>query len=751
MIYRLLCLILLIYALLIGGTYRGILLPDLRLFSLLLLTMVVAGWAVIRRRNRWRWHETPLDVVLPLWIVAFVLSLLFNMDASRRILLALWYMGLYIGLWYIIHDILANRAISPQVLVNAILISGLIVVLTGYVELLQVAATPGRSLLQHRPHSMIGNPITLATFLMVIMLATMGQISVTQRRELRAGLIIYLLAAGFLLFLTDSRGIWLGLTGAIIAGGLLIASNRGLSPATFAGWWQQQSRNQRLGFSSAVVLLVIVGALVVLRLVQSFVSGRGDSGRIELYQAGLAMFTESPLAGKGLFTFGRHTGVYFSLPPDNIFQHSHNIMINVAGELGLVGLVALGFSLYLLIRWLWKQRTNLTHYSAIGSTAVIGLGIIHLFDLPSTNPAVALLALLALILMVQPQQAPVIRATRGIRLRSWGVGGLGIVLLLTGYWDSILYAQYLNILGSGFANERYAETAAALQFATDADPTLLTYPSQQAFLWGVAAANGDDRAAKSAIDAYRHAIALEPYYAPYHANLAALYWHSGQQQDGLSMMQQAASMADDEWTLHFNAGEYAEALGDQQAATAAYEQALQANPDADLHPAWPQSRLRATLHSPFEMHTPEAQIILLLEDGQINEAIELWDSTYAIRPSTSPVIRSLLALAANQRDEAQMWYEHAQELIADPLWLGLNEVHLARFDGDTGTAQQVLAAIQQEIENQNHPLAADYINGANIAFYHYFRQTIPAQFLPQVFYPHHSILFLHLLGETDTS
>ena len=61
-------------------------------------SLIVWAWS----QRRWRWQTTPLDFAIAVWIVAFALSLLTNLDSWRRIALGLWFMGVYIGVWYLL-------------------------------------------------------------------------------------------------------------------------------------------------------------------------------------------------------------------------------------------------------------------------------------------------------------------------------------------------------------------------------------------------------------------------------------------------------------------------------------------------------------------------------------------------------------------------------------------------------------------------------------------------------------------------
>jgi tetratricopeptide (TPR) repeat protein len=307
-------------------------------------------------------------------------------------------------------------------------------------------------------------------------------------------------------------------------------------------------------------------------------------------------------------------------------------------------------------------------------------------------------------------------------------------------------------LWDSLATRAYAAIATNLQPLADSNPNMMIYPAQQAFLWGLAAHEGDTNARQQAIAAYARVIVLEPYYAPYHANLAALYWDAGDQQQGLAAMQRAVAFTPGAWQLQYQLGLYAEALGQVEAAQAAYVKALETEPDADLHPDWGQTPLQAAINNDFESHSIPAQVYLLMEAGNIDAALDLWESELAALVDTDvqiPVLRTLLALAQGDGDAAQMWYARAAQITPiweTALWLRLAEARIAQFDGDSARAQQALAAA--DLIRAYDPLTNDYYSGPDMAYYQYMHLVIPRQFLPQVFYPLNRLLLLYILDAT---
>jgi hypothetical protein len=80
----------------LGATWYNLVTVQYRTLALAILAGVTVIWLVMRRRGHWQWYRTSLDTVLPLWLVAFAVSLLANLDAVRRISIGLWFCTLFI-------------------------------------------------------------------------------------------------------------------------------------------------------------------------------------------------------------------------------------------------------------------------------------------------------------------------------------------------------------------------------------------------------------------------------------------------------------------------------------------------------------------------------------------------------------------------------------------------------------------------------------------------------------------------------
>lgn len=574
--------LLLTYMVVLGATYNGVLNPQIRLWTIFTLGLGAALWLFARRRKTGaRWHRTVLDAAILLWVAAFAISLLANLDSWRRIVMGLWYMGAYIGMVYVLHDALANRLIRRAMLMDALLFAGLIVMLFGYIQtqswmrdmLPQILAgeTP---LVLPRPVSVLGNSNTLAAALVMLLPLSLGRALTGTQRLQRLVMSLYSLAAALLLFLTFSRGGWLA---AVAAVGLLIlwrlAETDRLSPARWREWWLRQWRGLRLGLMAAAgigLAAVLVGAILFARTFT--IGGRTLDLRTYIYDSALTMIAEKPLTGHGLFTFGAGLARLNSSPPRQPHSHAHNLPLHVAAELGVVGVAALLLTVWLVYRAVranllaTAQEDNPTGAKRaserltviFATTAFVGFCAHHLPDLPAMNPAIMVLALVTLTAAVAPVTPQALAPTRSRIITAAAVGG-GVMLLASGLWSSLVYQQYIDAVSYGINSGDYTGAAAQLQPVVAADPQMAVYHQQRGFLLGLAAAEGNTAVLPEAIAEYERYTQIAPEYSIGWANLGALYAQAGNFMKAVEAMGQAATRAP-------NAPSYADRLAEYETA-----------------------------------------------------------------------------------------------------------------------------------------------------------------------------------------
>ena len=744
------------YAIAIGTTFNGILTPDFHVPTLVMTALIITIWLLAHWKRGWIWHRTPLDGVMLLWIAAFGLSLVANLESWRRITIGLWYVSAYIGVWYMLHDIIANEGISRETLVDGLLISGVVVLVFGFVQSrdwfstsLPLMFSGVLSFILPRPVSTLGNPNALANYLVVLIPFVLVR-TVSARLTLgRIVMGIYSLLALFLLFLTYSRGAWIGMAaGIVIWGALLLAERNMFSRVALVEWWGKRNLWTRiLTLVTAITCLVVTLGIVVILLISLNSAGRTTDLRTDIYKTAITMFTEKPFTGYGLFTFGRGLVRLQSVPPTTPHSHAHDAPLLIAAEMGIPGLIALFTTLAMMIWMLrrnWSDMTNRQRATLSGAVAaVVAFGVHQLTDVPATTPAIVLAGLLALALLMTPVK-PVPLVSRFRRLEHpVAMAGLWIVLIATGLWNSRIYTDYVKSLFYAISTDDFRGAAAQMQPAIDADPALSLYYKEQGLLLGFAANQGDESAAREGIAIYQKFISQEPDYAIVWANMAALQWGLGERDVGFQSMQRAVTLAPQGWQLAVNLGQYADALGKTDVAQQAYQQAVEAFPDIVLLPG-----LEPYRRDDLKLTIP-ARVVALLGDGMVEEAAKVWAENPQPDSAEKYGIDALIALAKGDRSGAENALSKAGLVVfseSDKEWLYVGQARLAQFDGDAVTAKNKLDATHELLKRTT--FEADFYEGISIGLAQFLQNSFPRQFLPQVYFPVDDPVLLYVVDKT---
>ena len=192
---------------------------------------------------------------------------------------------------------------------------------------------------------------------------------------------------GILLILTQSRGALIGVVCATLV--VVVLSNR-------RWWWVWL-----IGILAIMFMIIALnGAPVILDMLLGTSDVLGVSslqGRLELWSRAIYMIQDFPFTGVGLGMFEPIVKLLyptFSIAPDVVFFHAHNIYLNVAAEMGLPGLIGhLGFYLVLavlLLRQALNGGTKSTRTLAIGLFGALLVFLIHgLFEVLTMAPRAA--------------------------------------------------------------------------------------------------------------------------------------------------------------------------------------------------------------------------------------------------------------------------------------------------------------------------------------------------------------------------
>lgn len=744
--------LLFMYLFSLGATWNGVLIPALKFTTLGLITLLAIVYLVVRIRGKWRWYRSPFDLVFPLWGLAFAISILANTESVRRSLMGLWYVGVYVGVWYALYDALTNKAITRRLLVEAFLFAGLIIVIFGYIQLSFLDLSDPQS---QRLVSLIGNPNALGTFLLVLFVLIIGQLLQVKVAIGRIVLGMYAVATLIILIMTFSRGAFLGVLSALFVLSLFYLDVTGLTSATrLRAWWQTKSaaiRYTTIGSLTAVVTLIAIIAAVSIN--QTLTDSARNLGlRGEIWRVALTAFTEKPLTGHGLFTFGQELARLQSQPPELPHSHAHNAILHIAAEMGFFGLLALAVTIVVVgitieRNYNTADKTNKLTIASFAA-AIVGYSVAHLFDVLSMMPLLALIGILLLAAVMAPSEPRPIKASWRLRGHPIGMATLWVSLLVTGGVSASIQANYDKILGDAVINDDFLGGAEALDAITNGiDGDMPLYINQQAYLYGVAASEGDEEALQHGIDLYVRYLEVEPQDSIAMTNLAALYAQAGEYATASDWMLKATEADQYAWQYFFLAGTYAEAAGNYYAATQAFKQ-LTGNTYNLMYPEFRDTPFRRHFANQFlKPFGATAPVFAVLYDNIQSEAQieEIWRRSRFDNDPNGPrtyktVLKMLLymhsTMAENYVDQFDDWLTDADRMVKtteDEAWIHIAQGEIARYYGDPVTYAQQRQLASELIEHDFD--IPDFNTGLNVAHFQFLRPAIPRQFLPQVLFP----------------
>jgi O-antigen ligase len=371
--------LILIFVLGAVGTWPGLTNVSMTVPSLALLAVLVATWLIVREKRKSRWYATPLDLALPIWGLAFIISTVANLSMLAYTLTGLWFAGLYVLIWYITFDVLANKLIDISHLLDGVLIAGAVVLASA---LLQWASSPWIT----RVSGLMRNPNILGTFL-VILIPLITYRLLTTKGVKRAGYFFYITAAIAVLILSQSRGAVLGVCCSF----------------SLALFYRMPRRR---------ALFAILGSGLLFGFI--LLGLRGDTGRLSIYKQAIDVIESRMLTGQGLFTFRTHEfqrGAILRVPPDGQNLHAHNIAIQIAVELGLVGVLALAITMVQFIRQ--KSRSGLQLWCLIAAFGLLGQQMV---DFTVMTPSIALCTIIVMSMASLPDPSYVSHSRRPIQL-----------------------------------------------------------------------------------------------------------------------------------------------------------------------------------------------------------------------------------------------------------------------------------------------------------------------------------------------
>lgn len=391
-----------------GGAWRGVMSMSIAPRTLWLLSFAMGFWLVWRTARRLAWERTALDAAMPLWIGAFLISTLGNPGKLPRIGYGLWFAALYIALWYSLHDLI-RHSVGRLAAVNALLISAVPPLITG----LRQVSLPNMP----RIGGSLENPNILAAFLVLVTPLAVARLLALPRSAngfSRLALAIFTAALCTAIYFTGSRGAWLGMIAAAAV-----------------GLWALSGGRVRAIWALAAMTPILIGAGLLL------IAARADEPRLDLYRQALNYFAAQPLTGNGLFTAKFYQRLIGRPGYVLLHVHAHNAPLQVAAELGVLGVLALGATTVITMGTginAWRQAEGAERVIRAGALAALaGFGAHHMVDFPVITPAVAVTLIMVLLIALMPEQAQARR--RGQAAQTLALVALWAALALIGQWN----------------------------------------------------------------------------------------------------------------------------------------------------------------------------------------------------------------------------------------------------------------------------------------------------------------------------
>ncbi|GAB4572916.1 MAG: hypothetical protein Kow0077_13680 [Anaerolineae bacterium] len=674
-IQRLLVILLMVYFTLIGGTFYTERTATLRIFHQVFTLALLAVWLVHSWQRGRGFPNTPLNRPLLLYGLLWFGAACLALD-PRVSLEYTWPILTQILGFFLLVDLM-QRGRQRWIMEGLFMVGALAIVLSGIEFAAWYLGLPlspdftqswpqihGWTLppALHKVGLALNVSTMLGNFLATLIPITAVWAMTARQRDLRAGL--WLLVGGLAvnLVLTGSRGAMLGLaasTGMLILTWLLKPQVRERFPRLL----QPVLKPRVLLPLAMLALAVFVAGALVLTLGGDLRGG--DVNRLDLWLSAMEMFYDDPLTGVGPRQYGLALRTYgepiLASQQDRLIT-AHNLPLHLLAEGGILTFAAGVWVVVTFGRAGWQRwRAGSPAFRRRlegGLAAGVGFAVHNLVDTFTLTPLILPLLVMAAYTLAghttrgealaraasPPQNRRVIPAL---------LGGLLLIQIafLPVHAGDLAHRRALRAL----AQDDLPGALAALQAAHAADPALRLYPLQTADVLGRMAARDPDAFLEAAIAAYEEGQALDPTWDVGWHNLAALYAQAGRLAEALRTQQIAVTWNPEPAGHHLKQGEYAEALGDPDAARAAYVLALGRWPELGASDFWdaPESAFRAeALATALARYSDQPELALRLANatGDLDAA-----TTFAaqIDPETARP-QALLALgdwAATVADE----------------------------------------------------------------------------------------------------
>ncbi|MBN1428287.1 MAG: O-antigen ligase family protein [Anaerolineae bacterium] len=429
--------VLVMYALAFGGNVSGLVYEETKLFSLVLLALIVPfSFRIVDR--------PPAVLPLTALVAVMCISMLISPSELGAWLVLLW-AGVVIAFW-------ASASVPIDQLERALMAVIMAMALIALYDVIEWWFRNGLSPASPiRPPSALWNPNIVAPVMMIGMALALYARRVTW-------LAVFLVVLVF----SGSRGTFLG----VAIGATILAVTRMPLP--------------RLTPKRVIPGICFIAVLLLLFALQFRAPLSGLDKRVDLWRAAALAFQQHPLVGIGP---ERYRVAFTELTREQYtvdLTHAHNTYLHIAAEMGILGLLALGGIVVAAMRRI-RQASRLGHRqeAAIAAALTAGLLANGIFDYPYWVLALVLMILWTGRVLLTPRPQTLTRALPGkTRWRLSITVGLAVlgypVMLLAHQLDRQMGWMHQGITGAAFllACALYATIPATLPTGNAENPEL---------------------------------------------------------------------------------------------------------------------------------------------------------------------------------------------------------------------------------------------------------------------------------------
>lgn len=486
---------------------------------------------------------------------------------------------------------------------NVLIITAIVVSLISIIELFQwyakysgtiasLQVLPAPQIAYRLKGNIFGHPNPLAGFLNYVWPIIFIRIYNSKESHLKHlwGILLSLVAVTFLY--TNSRGALLGAISGAAFLFIAVIMNKRISLRNILSLPQKFMKQIGFAFGSISLLAIII-------FWRSIYTGQFQnisfSGRGTIWKYSWDAFLESPLFGQGIGAFPISYTRLAQLPPGNFAPSAHNLWLQVSVNYGIIGFIfvciLMCVFLYYSIKTLPRKSTDKLSFKL----AYISGGIAFLAQQTVDYMFVTTYYLIfSLVLFVLILKHSVLLGEWRLNKKSFALTGITIISLLSIFQvvvssKLVNFSSYSNLKSlSETGNWGEVQEQVCSSSEEFPDNALYRFECSLAIIRQFSQQNQNnsikytEEMLDKAIFYQQSGYDINPYWAIQEANLAVLYWEKEEQVKAIELMEDAVNSRPTSDILLLNLGWMEEEIGNQEAATNYYIQALRLNPLINL-------------------------------------------------------------------------------------------------------------------------------------------------------------------------